>query len=61
MKSILRILADIALLPVSGCIFPPNRDLSEDHSRPRDLKAPERVETKTDFQKSEEDLKKSLA
>ncbi len=26
MKSILRILADIALLPVSGCILPPNRD-----------------------------------
>jgi hypothetical protein len=61
MKSILRILADIALLPVSGCIFPPNRDFSDDRSRPRDLKATERVEAKADFQKSEDDLKKSLA
>jgi hypothetical protein len=28
MKSLLRILARIALLPVAGCIFPPNRDYS---------------------------------
>ena len=29
MKPLSRILADIALLPVSGCIFPDNRDYSE--------------------------------
>lgn len=32
MRSILRILADIALLPVSGCIFPPNRDCSNERA-----------------------------
>jgi hypothetical protein len=30
MKSILQLLANIALLPVAGCIFPGNRDLSDD-------------------------------
>jgi hypothetical protein len=29
MKSILRIFADIVLLPVTGCIFPANRDYSD--------------------------------
>jgi hypothetical protein len=33
MKSILRILADIALLPVSGCILTGNRDYSGDCTR----------------------------
>jgi len=26
MKRFLRMLADLALMPVSGCVFPPNRD-----------------------------------
>ena len=30
MKTFSRILADIALLPVSGCIFPDHRDFSDD-------------------------------
>ena len=30
MKSILRLLADLALLPVRGCTFPGNRDYSDD-------------------------------
>jgi hypothetical protein len=33
MKSILRILADLALLPVRGCAFPGNRDYSDDCPR----------------------------
>jgi hypothetical protein len=32
MKSFSRILADIALLPVSGCIFPDHRDFSGEHN-----------------------------
>jgi hypothetical protein len=35
MNSILRILANIALLPVTGCIFPANRDYSDDRTRVR--------------------------
>ena len=34
MKSILRFLADLALLPVTGCIFPDNRDNSEAPANP---------------------------
>jgi hypothetical protein len=34
MKNILHFLAEIALLPVSGCIFPRNRDPSEDGDGP---------------------------
>jgi len=34
MKSILRILADLLLLPVTGCIFPGNRDYSEETGNP---------------------------
>ncbi|HEV2692779.1 MAG TPA: hypothetical protein VG347_07765 [Verrucomicrobiae bacterium] len=30
MKTFSRILADLALLPISGCIFPDNRDFSHD-------------------------------
>jgi len=33
MKTILRLLADIALLPVTGCIFPQNRDFSANFDR----------------------------
>jgi hypothetical protein len=39
MKSILRILADLALLPVTGCIFPPNRDYCGDSAHARKSKA----------------------
>jgi hypothetical protein len=38
MKSILHLLADIVLLPVTGCIFPGNRDFSDDHDRLNILK-----------------------
>jgi hypothetical protein len=33
MKFILHILAGFAVLPVSGCAFPPNRDYSDDYPR----------------------------
>jgi hypothetical protein len=37
MKTILRLLADIALLPVTGCIFHGNRDFSDGCNRPKSL------------------------
>jgi hypothetical protein len=40
MKSILRILANLALLPVIGGIFPPNRDECGDSAPTRKSKVP---------------------
>jgi hypothetical protein len=37
MKTILRILSDIALLPITGCIVSGNRIYGEDRDRPKSL------------------------
>jgi hypothetical protein len=36
MKSVLQILTAIALLPITGCIFPGNRDYEDNRNRSKD-------------------------